>query len=445
MALMVIFPLLTFAEILSTLAAPASAPSTLSSPYNDPLLVAAVDSLLISPASHSPAFILPLSSQSEEPTETVTITISAPPTTVTDTITLSTPTSTPSPPADPGFDPEPEDTQWSAPPSMPDLTPFKISSFPGSKTNLQILTGIPAQASALPSPQSLTLNDILEWDNSTSVIQAFYPANSINPAQDPQGGAQFYASPLPVSRARNVSLSYNVFFPVDFAWALAGKLPGIYGGHTACSGGDEALDCFSTRLMWREGGLGELYLYAPKDKQTPALCADSQSTCDSAYGLSIGRGSFTWAAGGWTSVTQTVYLNTPGQQDGQFTLDVNGERVIERNDVFYRDVPLGGDPATGDGDGYLDPALSGLWEVHEGVLGDAVHTDQHEWSLKDTLQTGPTKTGTPLQQALEVEPIGFIGIFFSTFFGGHEAKYATPTDQYVWFNGFTMSNNDVLA
>jgi hypothetical protein len=160
-----------------------------------------------------------------------------------------------------------------------------------------------------------------------------------------------------------------------------------------------------------------------------------------------------------------VYLNTPGQQDGQFTLDVNGERVIERNDVFYRDVPLGGDPATGDGDGYLDPALSGLWEVHDGVLGDAVHTGQHEWSLKDTLQTGPTKTGTPLQQALEVEPIGFIGIFFrfvgtssfllfvadicrpilSTFFGGHEAKYATPTDQYVWFNGFTMSNNDVLA
>ena len=326
---------------------------------------------------------------------------------------------------------------------MSDFTPFKISSFPGSKDNLQILTGIPAQASALPTPHSLALNDILEWVNSTSVIQAFYPADSINPAQDPQGGAQFYASPLPVSGARNVSLSYNVFFPVDFEWVLAGKLPGLYGGHTACSGGDEALDCFSTRLMWREGGVGELYLvrcsffsyichrgfdptffswkqYAPRDKQTSALCADSRSTCDSAYGLSIGRGSFTWAAGGWTSVTQTVYLNTPGQQDGQFTLDVDGERVIERNDVFYRDVPLlGGDPTTGDVDGYLDPMLSGLLEVRRDevtlVLGDAVHTGQHEWRLKDTPQTaslGPTKAGTPLQQAWEVEPIGFIGIFF---------------------------------
>lgn len=143
-----------------------------------------------------------------------------------------------------------------------------------------------------------------------------------------------------------------------------------------------------------------------------------------------------WAAGGWTRVTQTVYLNTPGLQDGQFTLDVNGERVIERRDVFYRDVPLGGNP--GDGDEDEDPMLSGVLD-----LGDAVHTGQQEWSFKDT-SLGPTKTA-PLQQALEVEPIGFIGIFFSTFFGGHEAKYATPIDQYVWFNGFSMSNNDWLA
>ena len=116
-------------------------------------------------------------------------------------------------------------------------------------------------------------------------------------------------------------------------------------------------------------------------------------------------------------MTQTVYLNTPGQQDGQFTLDVNGERVMERSDVFYRDVPLGGDPlTTGDGDEGEDPMLSGLLEVRDVVLGDAVHTGQHEWSLKDTPQTAsltPTKTG---QQALEVEPIGFIGIFFRFIF-----------------------------
>ena len=32
-----------------------------------------------------------------------------------------------------------------------------------------------------------------------------------------------------------------------------------------------------------------------------------------------------------------LVLNTPGLQDKIFTLDVNGRRVIERNDVMYRD------------------------------------------------------------------------------------------------------------
>ena len=36
---------------------------------------------------------------------------------------------------------------------------------------------------------------------------------------------------------------------------------------------------------------------------------------------------------------QTVVLNTPGVQDGAFALDVDGRRVIDRHDVFYRDVP----------------------------------------------------------------------------------------------------------
>jgi hypothetical protein len=59
--------------------------------------------------------------------------------------------------------------------------------------------------------------------------------------------------------------------------------------------------------------------------------------CDDKYGLSIGRGSFSWKVGGWTTVRQTVFLNTPGRQDGIFTLDVDGKRVISRSDVLYRD------------------------------------------------------------------------------------------------------------
>src|SRR6266853_5439518 len=80
--------------------------------------------------------------------------------------------------------------------------------------------------------------------------------------------------------------------------------------------------------------------YAPKNRQTRSLCsAPPQSVCDSTFGLSIARGSFEFSRGAWTHVRQTVVLNSSGVQDGGFLLEVNGDRVIDRVDVFYRDKP----------------------------------------------------------------------------------------------------------
>lgn len=36
---------------------------------------------------------------------------------------------------------------------------------------------------------------------------------------------------------------------------------------------------------------------------------------------------------------------------------------------------------------------------------------------------------------------GFTGIFFSTFFGGHDPTWASPTDQHVWFKDFGIQIN----
>lgn len=49
-----------------------------------------------------------------------------------------------------------------------------------------------------------------------------------------------------------------------------------------------------------------------------------------------GRGSFTWSSGHWTNVRQTVFLNTPGKPDGSFTLDVNGARILNVDNIYYR-------------------------------------------------------------------------------------------------------------
>ena len=145
---------------------------------------------------------------------------------------------------------------WVAPAKMDDLTPFGVTSFPSSgKRNLQIVTEIPVNAWANAASDSSTISD-----NSSSILQLFFPQDSIDPARKPIGGAEFYATPLDISSAQNVSLKYSVFFPANFDFVLAGKMPGLYAGHKGCSGGNAAIDCFSTRLMWRKEGAGELYL-----------------------------------------------------------------------------------------------------------------------------------------------------------------------------------------
>ncbi|PFH53568.1 polysaccharide lyase family 14 protein [Amanita thiersii Skay4041] len=390
--------------------------------------------------------------------------------------------------------------QWRTPSQFSDLRAFNISKFPVGRQNLEIVNGLPDAAYTTEASDEWVENE------NDSLIQILYPAYSTSPSKRPQGGAEFYASPLDITNAHNVSLGYSVFFPADFDWVLAGKMPGLYGGHTGCSGGNVAKDCFSTRLMWRKGGIGELYLYAPKDKQTKAMCSDPQSVCDMTYGFSVGRGSFRWAAGGWTTVTQTVGLNTPGMQDGTFTLDVNGSRVIDRHDIFYRNAPpfVLADPpredekmsASSDSgsceqdgeessiplfktflrqlwDGYFSPA----WVYQDSKVekcnrqGGLPNTDKYV-SSRDIIipiiitlssppppptppspsstiarktASPPTSTSRFPSEPLEIDylypPTGFVGLFFSTFFGGNGAQYATPRDQLTWFKDFQITYN----
>ncbi|KAI0046920.1 polysaccharide lyase family 14 protein [Auriscalpium vulgare] len=428
---------------------------------------------------------------------TVTDVVTAPPDTVTVTVAPSPTTSS----SATSLPPAPPLHAWAVPAVFADLSGFNVTKFPSGKHNLEIVNGIPASASAAssPSPTHSGSNVQPAWANDSSVLQLFYPMGSINPSNSPQGGSEFYATPLDLRDARNVTMEYSVFFPADFDWVKGGKLPGLYGGHTTCSGGDDALNCFSTRMMWRPDGAGELYLYAPKDQQTKALCSlPPQSICDSTYGLSIGRGAFMFNAGAWTHISQTVSLNTPGEQDGGFYLEVDGKPIINRSDVFYRNpVPPAADPSDADPeepaptqlsvDGLLDPLVDGILGTAHSVANGAAEAlpplvaptpapgpaPAAPGRISTTTATvtsfAPPQTVTqtlsalavlgaqvPLPIAVPVDevdafsedsvpdgPIGFSGLFFSTFFGGHESDYATPKDQTVWFKDFGIRINDV--
>lgn len=93
------------------------------------------------------------------------------------------------------------------------------------------------------------------------------------------------------------------------------------------------------------------------------------------YGTSIGRGTWQFQPGVWYQLEQVVNLNQPDRADGQIQVWVNGNLVLEQRDIRFRTV-----------------------------------------------------------ESLQID-----GIFFSTFFGGGDASWATPQDVYVDFANFSVS------
>ncbi|MGF1515556.1 MAG: polysaccharide lyase [Elainellaceae cyanobacterium] len=94
------------------------------------------------------------------------------------------------------------------------------------------------------------------------------------------------------------------------------------------------------------------------------------------YGTSIGQGSWRFRPGEWTRVEQEVTLNRPGEADGRIRLWINGDLAVDEAGLTFR-------------------------------TDDALRLD---------------------------------GLFFSTFFGGGDASWATPQDVYADFADFTIGH-----
>lgn len=134
---------------------------------------------------------------------------------------------------------------WAAPNNMTDLSSFSIQAYVGGQNDLQVVAGSPDSPSASAS-DGLSIASAASaadaWDPSINSIQVKYPKGSMDPSQTsaPIGGAEFYANPMDVTFAQNVTLEYEVYFPLDFDFAKGGKLPGLYGGRNGCSGATAA-------------------------------------------------------------------------------------------------------------------------------------------------------------------------------------------------------------
>ena len=250
-------------------------------------------------------------------------------------------------------------------------------SWPGALSFKSALT--PLTSGKLPSESTAP-------DGSDALV-ANYPAGTFKYSSSTGHGYSFYspgsADSVDITGAKEAVFSYSVYFPSGFQFVKGGKLPGLYGGSSletakSCSGGrqDDRDDCFSARLMWRADGAGEIYNYLPPDLWTDSYCDTAPySKCDASYGESIGRGSFSFATGDWTTVAIRLKLNDYGSANGEQELFVNGVSTLK---------------------------LTGL-----SIVANA-----------------DTK---------------IYGIMAQTFFGGSDSSWASPTDQSAYFKDWSLA------
>ncbi|KAG1459228.1 hypothetical protein G6F56_006207 [Rhizopus delemar] len=177
--------------------------------------------------------------------------------------------------------------------------------------------------------------------NSTIVLRANYPAGSYAPVGAKnggvKGGADFYSAPNGQTQYNTALLSYEVAFDSNFDWVKGGKLPGIYGGDPkeGCAGGEKATgnNCFSVRMMWREGGAGEAYAYIPT---SDSLCSSNQVICNSDYGTSFSRGVIHFSTMKWTRIEMYVKANSGSDSNGILQVWQDNSLVINRQDIQFR-------------------------------------------------------------------------------------------------------------
>ncbi|KAK4687367.1 hypothetical protein P7C73_g2761, partial [Tremellales sp. Uapishka_1] len=262
------------------------------------------------------------------------------------------------------------------------------SSSSSSSSTSTIKSSTKTSSSSASSTTTVSSPASTDLGGEPAVLRINYPSGSYSKGT---GGTQFYAQPLNDSTSASsvlgnsttdgqyerMLLSYDIYFPSNYSFQMGGKLPGLRGGPQAqgCSGGSEAngKSCFSTRLMWRTAGAGEVYAYVPTTQK--GFCSQSEITCNSDYGTSLSRGSFSFATGTWQTIWLLVILNDVGRANGVVELYYNGVQALSFSNLLIR-------------------------------------------------------------TSSSISSIG--GLYFSTFFGGDDSSWATPTSQYTYFRNIQL-------
>lgn len=120
---------------------------------------------------------------------------------------------------------------------------------------------------------------------------------------------------------------YTVRFGSDFDFSGGGKLPGLAGGQVF-NGGRPAISGtgFNARLHWNLNGVPTLYLYYQ----------DQPDNFGHHIALDV---PFNFIANGEYKITQYIKMNTSGNKDGIFRLWIDGQQVLDLNNISFMSYP----------------------------------------------------------------------------------------------------------
>ncbi len=118
------------------------------------------------------------------------------------------------------------------------------------------------------------------------------------------------------------TLSFDVKFDKDFQWTRGGKLHGL-GPKKPITGGAKRLpEGWSARIMWREEGTVQNYLYDQDQSKT--------------YGIGERTKKGVFVLGEWHRVVIDVKLNDPGKKNGYTKTRIDGKEVAKTEGVEFR-------------------------------------------------------------------------------------------------------------
>jgi hypothetical protein len=155
-----------------------------------------------------------------------------------------------------------------------------------------------------------------------TTLEVRYPKRSFSPSGQVKGGFQFYAAPE-LFPTKSIQFQYKMMFPETFNWVKGGKLPGVWFGEIGANGGEHSANGSSCRLMWREKGELEAYLYIPQE-QHEDFASQPGVVLNKEYGASLWRGVFQAVPRVWNNVTMKIVMNTKSDlHDGLLSLTIN--------------------------------------------------------------------------------------------------------------------------